>query len=154
MYRRADRHAEDPAELTGRHAHARRLTEVARRDGVHDRVLHGRDRHRDARARDRQRRHHLQIGHPRLGDQRDPRHPCRLQQQADDDQRALADLAHERAGDRRHHEQRRRPRQQAQARVKRPLAERGLLELSHEEDRAEQAGRQQEVGGIAGREPA
>ena len=54
---------------------------IAHRDRADDRVLRGRDRHRDADAGDDERREHLRVRHARLGDQREPGQPDRLERQ-------------------------------------------------------------------------
>ena len=69
-----------------------------------------------------ERREHVRVGKARLGDQRQPRHPGRLQGESGDHQRALADLVAEGAGDRSDRDERRRPRHQPQAGAERAVA--------------------------------
>ena len=121
-------------------------------DGADDRVLRRRDRHRDADARDDERRQQLRVGDPRLGDHRQPRHADRLQRQPGDHQRSLTDPVGQRPGERRHRHERRGPGQQPQAGAQRSVAEPDLEQLGVEEHRGEQRRERQEDRGVAGRE--
>lgn len=124
-----DRHAEGPAQLAHRRERARRLADVGHGDAADDRLGHGRQRHREADAGHGDRRHQFRVGHVRPGDQRDPRQPDRLQDQPAGDQRALADAVDQRPGARADEERRDAPREHAEPRHERPVAEADLHEL-------------------------
>ena len=89
---------------------------------------------------------------PGLSDHREPGQADGLQREAGGHQRALADPVGQRTGDRGDGHERRRPRQQPQARAERPVVEPCLQELGEEEDAGEQRGEGQEDGAVAGRE--
>ena len=147
-----DRDPEHSAQLAHHAVGACRLADRLHRHGADDRVLRRGDRHRHAHAGEDERREDLRVGHPGLGDQRQPRHAGRLQRQAAHHQRALADPVGQRAGHRRHRQERRRPRHQPQACLERAVPEPDLQQLGVEEDRAEQRPEHEEDRRVAGRE--
>ena len=128
-----DRDPEHAAELAHHAVGARRLAERALGHRSEDRVLRGRDGHRDADPADDEGREHLRVGHAGLGDQRQPGQARGLQAQPGDHERPLADLVDERADDRSDGDERRGPRHQPQAGAERVVAEPGLQQLRVEE---------------------